>query len=84
MPDEQLGGVYATTVMITHSPAEFCFDFIARFFPSAVVAARVYMSAPQVPAVLEAVAGSVQRRRQRIAEQREQRGEQPPAPPQQA
>jgi len=76
MSDEQLAGVYATTVMISHSPAEFCFDFIARFFPAAVVAARVYMSAPQVPPVLEAMNSSVQRRQKRLAE-----GRPPAAPP---
>lgn len=81
MPDEQLGGAYATTVMITHSPAEFCFDFIARFFPAAVVASRVYMSVPQVPAVLEAISGSLQRRQRRIEEQRQQRQQRAQTPP---
>jgi len=51
--DRVAAGVYANMVMITHSPAEFCFDFITRFFPRATVASRVYMAAPQAPRLLE-------------------------------
>ena len=58
MPDEQLSGTYATTVMIGHTPAEFSFDFITRFFPTAAVSARVYLSASQVPRVLETLSSS--------------------------
>jgi len=53
LADDQLGGAYANAVMIGHAPAEFCFDFIANLYPKSVVVARVYMSAPQVPALLD-------------------------------
>ena len=75
MTDDQLVGSYANTVMIGHTPAEFFMDFIARFFPAAAVAARIYMSAPQVPRMLETMAGSLaqyQQRRQKMP---------PPEPP---
>jgi hypothetical protein len=62
LPDEVLSGVYANTVMIGHSPSEFFFDFITRFFPTAAVSARVYMSASQVPKMLAALGSSVQNR----------------------
>lgn len=48
LSDEMLGGAYANVVAITHTPAEFCFDFIASFYPRSVVTARVYMAAPRV------------------------------------
>ncbi len=70
LPEEILSGVYANTVMIGHSPSEFFFDFITRFFPTAAVSARVYMSASQVPKMLAAVASSVQNRFNRGSEPR--------------
>lgn len=77
LPDEILSGVYANTVMIGHSPSEFFFDFITRFFPTAAVSARVYMAASQVPKMLAAIASSVQNRINRGSDPR--RGP-PPAP----
>ena len=58
LPDGVLSGAYANTVRIAHSPSEFYFDFITRFFPTAAVSARVYMSAPQVPRLLESLSTS--------------------------
>ena len=52
LPDEMLGGVYANTASITHTASEFCFDFIAQFFPRSVVTARVYMAASRAPELL--------------------------------
>lgn len=72
LPDEQLSGAYATTVMIGHSPSEFFLDFITRFFPKAAVSARVYLSASQVPGLLAALTSSVQRHAG---------GRRPPQPP---
>lgn len=51
--DEMLAGCYANAVMIGHAAAEFCFDFIANIYPKSVVSSRVFMAAPQVPALLE-------------------------------
>ena len=75
VPDEQLSGVYATAVMITHSPADFALDFITRFFPTAAVSARVYLSASQVPRVLEGLSTSLEHYLQRT-------GQRPTDPPQ--
>lgn len=58
LPDEQLSGVYANTVMIVHTPAEFCFDFITSFYPRSAVSCRVYLSAPHVPQLLDSLARS--------------------------
>lgn len=58
LPDEMLSGTYANTVMIVHTPAEFCFDFITTFYPRSAVAARVYLSAPHVPQLLESLSRS--------------------------
>lgn len=52
LPDEMLGGTYSNAVMITHSPSDFVFDFLATFYPRSVVASRVFMSAQQVPSFL--------------------------------
>jgi len=51
--DDMLGGSYANAVMIGHAGAEFCFDFIANLYPKSVVTARVFMSSPQVPGLLD-------------------------------
>jgi hypothetical protein len=59
LPDEMLGGVYANMVSISHSGSEFCFDFIAQFFPRSAVTARVYMAAPRVPELLGSLKRSI-------------------------
>ena len=60
LPDEQLSGSYANIVRIAHSPSEFHLDFITRFFPTAAVSARVYMSVPHVPGLLKSLSTSYQ------------------------
>jgi hypothetical protein len=77
LPDELLSGVYANTVMVGHSPSEFFFDFITRFFPTAAVSARVYLAASQVPQMLAALNTSLQNRLTRGPEARRE----PPAAP---
>lgn len=59
LPDEMLGGAYANVVSITHTPSEFCFDFIASVFPRSAVTARVYLAAARVPDVLASLRRSV-------------------------
>ena len=61
IPDEELAGHFSEGVMIRHSAAEFCFDFVTQFFPNAAVASRVFMSAPHVPPLLEALKGNYQK-----------------------
>jgi hypothetical protein len=70
--DDTLCGVYCNTVMIAHSPAEFCFDFITSGFPRSVVCARVLMAAPHAPRVLDSL--------KRSYDQFQQRRSNPPAP----
>ncbi len=59
LPDEMLGGVYANMASISHTGSEFCFDFIAQFFPRSAVTARVYMAAPRVPELLSSLKRSI-------------------------
>lgn len=73
LPDEQLSGVYANAVMIAHTPAEFCFDFITNFYPKSAVSCRVFLSAPQVPGFLNTLTRSFQQYQQKIAAQQQQR-----------
>ena len=58
LPDDKLSGAYANAVRIGHSPSEFCLDFITRFFPTASVSARVYMTPPQVARLAESLKAS--------------------------
>ncbi len=59
LPDDQLSGVYANAIMIGHTPAEFGMDFITSFFPTAAVSARVYLSAPRIPQLIDTLTGLV-------------------------
>lgn len=79
LPDDLLSGVYANAVMIAHSSAEFYFDFITNFYPRSAVSCRVYVSAPQVPALLNTLTRSFQQYQQKLAS-----GQRPPEslPPQ--
>lgn len=65
LPEELLSGGYANSVMITHSPSEFGFDFITGFFPTAAVSSRVYMSAPHIPRVISALTNAMKQFEQR-------------------
>jgi hypothetical protein len=59
LSDEMLGGAYANVVAITHTPAEFCFDFIASVYPRSVVTARVYLAAPRAADALVSLRRSI-------------------------
>ncbi len=61
LSDDELPGHFAEGVMIRHSAAEFCFDFVTQFFPNASVSSRIFLSAPHVPPLLEALKGNYQR-----------------------
>ncbi len=78
LPDEMLGGTYANTVVISHSPAEFCFDFICSFYPRSVVTSRVYLATPHVSELFESLKRSLEQHRQRMLHPRPGP---PPAPP---
>jgi hypothetical protein len=65
LPDELLGGVFANVVMIRHTTEEFCFDFIANFFPRSVVTSRVFFAAGRVPSFLEAMSSALRKYQQR-------------------
>lgn len=65
LPEELLSGGYANSVMITHSPSEFGFDFITGFFPTAAVSSRVYMAAPHIPRVIAALTNAMKQFEQR-------------------
>jgi hypothetical protein len=67
--DDMMSGVYANAVMIAHSPAEFYFDFITHFYPRSAVSCRVYLSAPQVPGLLNTLTRSFQQYQQKLAQQ---------------
>ncbi len=60
IPETVSAGRYANAVMVRHSGTEFCFDFIANFYPRSVVTSRVYMSVPHVPPVLSSILRSMQ------------------------
>lgn len=69
MPDSLLSGAYANGVMIGHTPAEFKFDFLTNLFPHSAVSSRVYLSAPQVPRILESLSSTFQQFQQRVKQQ---------------
>lgn len=66
LPDDMLSGTYANAVMIAHSPSEFCFDFITNFYPRSAVSSRVYLSAPQVPGLLNTLTRSFQQYQEKM------------------
>jgi len=77
--DDELSGTYANAVMIGHTATEFSFDFITTFFPRSAVAKRVFLSAPNVPRLLDSLKHSFEQYQRKMAAQRPPN---PPAPPQ--
>jgi hypothetical protein len=68
IPDELLGGAFANAVIIRHTPYEFCFEFIANFFPRSVVTNRIYMAAGRVPSFFDTLRSSLQKYQNRPRE----------------
>jgi hypothetical protein len=68
-------GVYANSAMIVHNASEFGLEFICNAYPKAVIVARVFLSAPQVPVLLQSLTQSWQKYQSRLHPQ------QPPNPP---
>jgi len=84
LSDDLLSGAYANGVMIGHTPSEFKFDFLTNLFPTSAVSARVFLSAPQVPRLLDSLQNTFKQFQQRVQQQRQAQGGQdpPPQPPQ--
>jgi len=80
MPDDVLSGNYANAVMIGHTAAEFCFDFITTFFPRSAVSCRVYLSAPNVPRLYDSLKHSFDQHQKKLAAARIARAKQQPPP----
>jgi hypothetical protein len=66
LPEELMSGVYANSFLIAHAPSEFVFDFITGFFPTAAVSCRAYLSAQQIPRLLETLTTSLAQHQQRF------------------
>jgi hypothetical protein len=81
LPDELMGGTYANSVLIGHSATEFFFDFIAGFYPTPAVAARVFLPAPQAPRFLNMLNTALQQYQTRYGGQQPPPAQPPPAPP---
>jgi hypothetical protein len=80
MPDDVLSGVYANAMMVGHSHAEFCFDFLTNFFPRSAVSCRVYLSASHVPRLLESLTQTFADYQRRYVLPRQQSPQQPLPP----
>jgi hypothetical protein len=76
LPDDMLAGSYANGVMIGHNASEFGFDFLTNFFPHSAVAARVFLSAPQVPRLLDSMTATFKQFEERVRQAR--REQKPP------
>ncbi|HWE02721.1 MAG TPA: DUF3467 domain-containing protein [Tepidisphaeraceae bacterium] len=66
LPEELMSGVYSNSFLIAHGPSEFVFDFITGFFPTAAVACRAYLSAQQIPRLLDTLSTSLVQHQQRF------------------
>jgi Protein of unknown function (DUF3467) len=69
LPDDHLSGSYANAMMITHTPAEFCLDFITNIYPRSAVSARVYLAAAQIPGLLNTLQRAFQQYQQKTGGQ---------------
>jgi hypothetical protein len=80
LPDSLLCGAYANGVMIGHTASEFKLDFLTNLFPHSAVSSRVYLSAPQMPRLLESLDSTFQQFQQRIIQQQQSRPQPPRGP----
>lgn len=78
LPDHLLPGAYANGVMIGHTASEFKLDFLTNLFPHSAVSCRVFMSAPQMPRLLESLNSTFRQFQERVRQQQQQQQQQPP------
>jgi len=80
-PDELLSGSYANGLMIGHTSTEFKLDFLSNLLPHSSVSCRIFLSAPQIPRMIESLHSTCMQFQQRLAQQRkavEDAGKEPP------
>jgi hypothetical protein len=65
-------GSYCNSVLIGHGATDFFFDFIASFYPTPAVSARVIMQAGMITRFQSTLAASLQQYRQRYQQPPEQ------------
>ena len=80
LPEDVMSGCYANAVMIGHTAYEFSFDFITTFYPRSAVVQRVFLSAPNVPRLLDSLTGSFEQFQQRMKNQPPGDGPRPSPP----
>ena len=80
IPDAMLSGAYSNGVMIGHTASEFKFDFLSNLFPHSAVSARVFLSSPQAPRLLESLDSTWVQFQQRLRQQQQQPPKNPPPP----
>lgn len=68
--ETDMSGTYANAVMIGHTATEFSFDFITTFFPKSTVSSRVFLSAPNVPRLLDSLNHSWSQYQRKLEERR--------------
>ena len=76
IPEDVMVGAYTNAVMVVHSASEFCLEFIAQFYPKSLITARVFLSAPQMPVLLNSMTQSWNNFQTKLAQQQHQK---PPA-----
>jgi hypothetical protein len=67
--------------MIGHTASEFKLDFLTNLFPHSAVSSRVYLSAPQIPRLLESLNSTFKQFQQRVRQHKQQQPPPPPAEP---
>ncbi len=75
-PEKHQSGSYANAVLIRHTNTEFCFDFVANFYPRPIVVNRFFLAVGQVLPFLNSVSHSYEQRFGR-REENERLGEDP-------
>lgn len=55
MPEDVQSGAFANALIVSHTPTDFCLDFVTTFFPYSAVSARVFMGAGQVPGLIQSL-----------------------------
>ena len=66
VPDDMLSGVYTNGLLIGHTPAEFCLDFLTNFYPHSAVSCRVIIAAPNLPHMIESLRNAHEQYRRRL------------------
>ncbi len=80
VPEDVQSGAFANALIVSHTPTDFCLDFVTTFFPNSAVSARVFFGAGQLPGLITSLSSTYEHFRRQLANPPASKPDEPPPP----